>query len=75
MMYFGRAKVSSDFNKEDLIFKNDVYYLKTENDTQDGPFCSCCADYYKKLIRLHKIFDENGYIKEGYLICPKCNFL
>ena len=52
-----------------LEFKNNVYYMVNE-DKKEDPYCSCCYDFYDKLVRLHSIFDE----KEGHdiYICPKC---
>lgn len=51
--------------KENLYFKNNMYWLKKENDIV-GPYCSKCYDKDNKLVHFHT--DDN------YYRCPVCNF-
>lgn len=36
-----------------LEFNNNAYWIKREDGTIDGPYCSKCWDVDKKLVRLH----------------------
>jgi len=47
--------------KENLIFENNVYWLKRENGNKDGPFCTRCWDKDNKLIRLYSSSHEDLY--------------
>lgn len=51
-------------NKEALIFKNNSYWNKENN---DGPFCSRCFDKNKNLIRIIPTGHGGDYAK-----CPEC---
>lgn len=60
-------KLREEFEiKEALIPEGNVYWIKKDN-TRDGPFCTCCWDSERKLIRLHK---SNVSSK---VHCPKCS--
>lgn len=50
--------------RNDLVFIDNMYYLKEDKDRQE-PFCSPCLDSDKKLIRMH----INSF---GLYICPIC---
>ena len=52
-----------------LEFENNVYYA-VEGNTKEGPYCSCCYDFYDKLVHLHSSFDAKE--KSDVYICPKC---
>jgi len=51
--------------KETANFQNNCYWLKRENGTIDGPFCSKCVESDDLIIRLHTRSD-------GYATCPNC---
>lgn len=55
--------------KTNLIFKNNCYYLKMENDTLDGPFCPTCWDKDSKLIRMRNTTERNSI----FYSCNVCN--
>lgn len=55
--------------KDNLVFKDNCYYLKTENDTFDGPFCSTCWDKDNKLIRMRNTIQHNP----NFYLCNVCN--
>jgi len=38
--------------KENLKYENNAYWLESES-KKDGPFCSCCWDVDKNLVRIH----------------------
>lgn len=60
-------KLKDDFEiKESLISEGNVYWI-IKKEIKDGPFCTCCWDSERKLMRLHKS-DVSGR-----LYCPKCN--
>ncbi len=48
--------------QNDLEFKNNAYWKKSNN---DGPFCSRCWDKNKEMIRIH-------LEKEGWSKCFEC---
>jgi hypothetical protein len=43
-----------------LQFRENAYYLE-----KDGPFCSCCWDKERKLLRMHESVHRHH-------ICPSC---
>ncbi|HNW71674.1 MAG TPA: hypothetical protein PKZ36_00310 [Candidatus Paceibacterota bacterium] len=51
--------------KEKSDFKNNCYWLKKEDNTTDGPFCSKCVESDDRIIRLHVRSD-------GFATCPNC---
>lgn len=59
-------KLHEEFEvKAKLIPEGNVYWIE-ESDKRDGPFCTCCWDDERRLIRLHK----NGI--SNRVSCPKC---
>jgi len=52
--------------KRNLIFENNVYWIKIKDDQKDGPFCSRCWDDENKLVRTHYL--EHSDVN----LCPKC---
>lgn len=52
--------------KENLISEGNLYWI-IKDGKKDGPFCTCCWDSERKLVRLHK--SEVS----GRAHCPKCN--
>lgn len=50
-----------DYN---MVFENNSYWIKNEDGTKDGPFCSACWDNNKKAVRM-----KNG---QGTYSCPVC---
>lgn len=52
--------------KGNLIPENNVYWLSKDG-VRSGPFCTCCWDSERKLMKLHK----NEIT--GRVYCPKCN--
>mgnify|MGYP003571423979 CR=1 FL=1 len=52
-----------------LYFENNAYYMNKDGETT-GPYCSCCYDFYAKLVRLHSV--NNIRENEEFYICPKC---
>lgn len=51
--------------KGELVFRDNSYWLPTDKNEDDGPFCSKCWDDEKKLIRLHR---HEGWQPR----CPAC---
>ena len=51
-------------DKDELIFKNNAYYTKSNN---DGPFCTRCWDKHRSLIRINKTFHDDDFAS-----CPDC---
>ncbi len=41
--------------KEQLVYRENVYWRKLESGEEDGPFCQPCYDSKKMLVRLQKI--------------------
>lgn len=52
--------------KRALTVRGNQYWLKKEDGTEDGPFCTACQDSDSKLIRL----TEGA--KRGYFFCQVC---
>lgn len=52
--------------KETLIPEGNVYWTQKDG-VKDGPFCTCCWDSERKLMRLHK-----SQVSDR-VHCPKCN--
>lgn len=50
--------------KGNMIWRDPVYYLKTQNG-EDGPYCQQCYDNNQKAIRLQTI-------EEGNWVCKAC---
>ena len=60
-------KLRDDFEiKESLIHEGNIYWI-IKNKIKDGPFCICCWDSERKLMRLHKSEVSDR------VHCPKCN--
>ena len=59
-------KVTGDM----LEFNNNAYWVKKEDGSVDGPFCSKCWDSEKKLVRMHVV---NIKEKAKAAKCPNCN--
>jgi len=54
--------------KGDIFFESNAYWLKKENDSKEGPFCSGCWDNQnKQLVYLHLRDD----VRNGWT-CPVC---
>ncbi len=51
-----------------LEFKDNVYY-RFDGEINLGTYCSCCYDFYGKLVRLHSDTNSKG---EDIYVCPKC---
>ena len=54
--------------QETLEFKEEAYWRKLEDGTEDGPFCTSCWDSEQKLIRMI-VFKKSGQPKG----CPVCH--
>jgi hypothetical protein len=55
--------------KEKLIYENNAYWIKKDDDSKDGPFCSNCWDTKNLTVRM-LIYDN----EEKYHSCPNCKF-
>lgn len=55
---------------QNLIFTNNCYYRKSENEKIDGPFCSTCWDNHNKLIRMTEVPD----LSYKSYICNLCKY-
>lgn len=54
----------------ELIFKDNAYYIADEQgNIKSGPYCSCCWDDKKKLIRM--LERDNGW-GSHIIECPLC---
>lgn len=42
-----------------LEFNNNAYWIKNDDGSVDGPFCSNCWDVERKLVRLHVAIKSN----------------
>jgi len=51
--------------KDSLIFENNAYWIN-KSEKKDGPFCSCCWDDNRKIIRMQTCGNP------AYFDCPKC---
>lgn len=51
--------------KKNLIVRAEVYFLKNEDGTEDGPFCTNCYDVNEKLVRMQDCYS-------GSKLCPNC---
>jgi len=51
--------------KENLKNENNAYWIEADG-KKDGPFCSCCWDVDKNLVRLHPCGNPSFYN------CPNC---
>lgn len=60
-----KEKITSDHQKENLIFRDNMYWKKQADGSEDGPFCSGCYDKDGSLIRMHVFRTVN--------ICPVCD--
>ncbi|MBE6444931.1 MAG: hypothetical protein E7019_02590 [Alphaproteobacteria bacterium] len=56
--------IASNNQKENLIYKNNMYWKKLDDGSEDGPYCSGCYDTKKTLVRMHVHPRGN--------ICPSC---
>ena len=60
-------KLQEEFEiKGALIPEDNVYWTQKDN-IKDGPFCTCCWDSERILMRLHKGHNSDR------MHCPKCN--
>ena len=50
----------------ELIVRENAYFRDSGGGQEDGPFCTCCWDVDRQLIRLH---DYGG----GGTMCPNCD--
>ena len=64
-----RELEQQNITNELLEFNNNAYWIKKEDKTMDGPFCSNCWDSDRKLIRLH-VTNIEDYFKETK--CSNC---
>jgi hypothetical protein len=55
--------------KNNLFFENNAYWLKREDGSKEGPFCSRCWDRNKNQIRM--LVNPT----RGFCSCPECNNL
>ena len=62
-----KEQIASNNQKENLIFRDNMYWKKLEDGSEDGPFCSGCYDAKKTLIRMH--------VHQRGNICPSCKQL
>lgn len=53
--------------KNNLFFENNAYWLKKEDGSKDGPYCSRCWDVEKNTVRM-KPDANNQYFHR----CPQC---
>jgi hypothetical protein len=60
-----KLKDQSD-TKQALTVRGNQYWLKKEDGTEDGPFCTACQDSDSKLIRLSEGAGR------GYFFCQVC---
>lgn len=52
--------------KDNLVYRNNVYWLRLQEGTEDGPFCSRCWDVDNKLVR-------HAHLLTNFYVCPQCN--
>lgn len=52
--------------KDTLVSEGNVYWIQKDG-IKEGPFCTCCWDSERKLLRLHK-----SQVSDR-VSCPKCN--
>ncbi|MEI7749782.1 MAG: hypothetical protein WCJ25_02160 [Candidatus Moraniibacteriota bacterium] len=52
--------------KGKVKFERNAYWIVEEGKEDDGPFCSCCFDDERKLIRMMPGWSESSRV------CPKC---
>lgn len=55
--------------KNNLFFENNAYWLKKEDGSKEGPFCSRCWDKNKNQMRML------ANPTQGLYSCPECNNL
>jgi len=53
-------KLKQDLEIEDALEWDPPYYWIKKGDSKDGPFCQCCYDNNKKLVRLIEYPQEKG---------------
>jgi len=56
--------------KENLYYENNTYWVKKEDGSKDGPFCSRCWDKNKDLIRLRYHSAQKWSL--AHYDCPEC---
>ena len=53
---------------EQLEFRDNMYWRKRKDGTEEGPFCTKCRDSDSKLVRMHTF----GSIERDGGYCPQC---
>jgi hypothetical protein len=56
--------------EKSVVYKEDAYYIKNDDESLDGPFCRICWDKDRKLIRM-----SVGDYTYGEAACHVCNFV
>lgn len=59
-----KEKIASDHQKENLIFRDNMYWKKQADGSEDGPFCSGCYDKQGIQVRMH--------VYPNCYVCPAC---
>ena len=62
-----KEQIASNEQKENLIFRNNMYWKKLSDGSEEGPYCSGCYDTKKALVRMH--------IHQRGDVCPSCKQL
>lgn len=60
-----KEKLASSHQKENLIFRDNMYWQKQDDKTEDGPYCSGCYDKQGIQVRMHEF--------PRCYICPVCD--
>ena len=59
--------------EESLVLREGKYYVTGDGTYSDGPFCACCFDSERHLVRLRYVDAAPGSMGPlGYLCCPEC---
>jgi len=53
--------------KASLVKENNAYWIKTKDDTKDGPYCTRCQEKDGVLISLHPVLG-----RQSEWLCPEC---
>ena len=65
---------------KDVVFDGELYWLQGSGEgTKEGPYCQCCYDSDRKLIRLQNKTGASDYDLDGkpvetyqFFVCLKC---